>query len=288
MRDSDVAGVERVTAEAFFALDVATHRADVPAPGGMRPAGRAQRWRRSAAHLLEHDGPGCWVAEDDQGVCGVALSLRREALWGLSSYAVLPRAQGSGVGKALLDAALRYSEGCLRGMICSSHDPRAARRYRLAGFVLHPAMHVRGTVARSVLPVVDGIREGGSGDAALCDSVDRRLRGAGHGVDHALLLQEFPLEICDLMTGSGYCYARPDGSPVLLAATNRRIAQRLLWSALARSSPDTALDFGDITAEQQWAIDVALAAGLSVHNEGYLCLRHMRPPAPYLPSGHFL
>lgn len=44
----------------------------------------------------------------------------------------------------------------------------------------------------------------------------------------------------------------------------------------------------DLTAEQQWAVEVGLATGLQVRNEGYLCLRGMRPPEPYIPSGAFL
>jgi hypothetical protein len=31
-----------------------------------------------------------------------------------------------------------------------------------------------------------------------------------------------------------------------------------------------------------------MAARLDLHHHGYLALRHMKPPAPYLPSGHFL
>ena len=288
MRAVDVPVVERVTAQTFYALDMATHRADEPPPAGPRPPERAERWQRHAQHLLNHDPDGCWVAEDDEGIAGAALSLRRDGLWGLSAYAVLPRAQGRGIGKALLEAALRYSEGCLRGMICSSQDPRAARRYRLAGFALHPAMVVTGTVARELLPVVDGIREGRAGEADFCDSVDRQVRGSAHGVDHRILAEDNAVLVSDLMTGSGYCYVDRRGSPALLAATNRRVAQRLLWSALAMSSPDESVSFGDVTAEQQWAVDVALAAGLTVRNEGYVCVRHMRPPAPYLPSGRYL
>lgn len=288
LRADDVASAERVTAESFFALDVATHRADEPVPTSMRPPERAARWCRSAHHLLAHDPAGCWVSEDSQGVSGVALALRREGLWGLASYAVLPRAQGAGVGKALLAAALRYSEGCSRGMIVSSHDPRAVRRYRLVGFDLHPAMLLTGMVARDRLPVVDGLRDGSGADADFCDSVDRQVRGAGHGVDHQLLASANPLLVSDLLTGSGYCYVAPNGSPLLLAATNRRVAQRLLWASLAMSTPDQPVWFGDVTADQQWAVDVALAAGLTIRNEGYLCLRRMRPPKPYLPSGHFL
>jgi GNAT superfamily N-acetyltransferase len=288
MLDTDVDDVERLTATTYFALDVATASAQSPAPDRPRPPARAERWRQRARHLLAHDAGGCWVAEDEVGILGAALSLRRENLWALSSFAVLPRAQSRGVGKALLDTALRYSEGCLRGMILSSPDPRAARRYRLAGFTLHPTMCASGRVLRATLPVVGGVRPGSDADRDLLDSVDRQVRASAHGVDHPFISQGCALLIFDQLTGSGYAYVDADGSPYLVAATNRRIAQRLLWSALAMSSPDEQVDVAGLTADQEWAVDVALAAGLSLGSSGYLCLRHMRPPSPYVPSGHFL
>ncbi len=288
MLDTDVDDVERVTAMSYYALDVATASAQSPAPQGPRPPARAERWRRRARHLLAHDAGGCWVAEDEVGLLGVALSLRRENLWALSSFAVLPRAQSRGVGKALLDTGLRYSEGCLRGMILSSPDPRAARRYRLAGFTLHPTMWASGRVQRATLPVVGGVRAGSHADRDLLDSVDRQVRGSAHGVDHPFISHECALLIFDQLTGCGYAYVDADGSPYLVAATNRKIAQRLLWSALAMSSPDEQVDIAGLTSDQEWAVDVALAAGLSLGSSGYLCLRHMRPPNPYVPSGHFL
>jgi len=287
MRDGDVLAAEQVTAAAFAALGADSGGAG-NRPVLRDPPLRAARWTARAAHLLHHDPGGCWVAEAGGDVVGVALALRREGLWGLSSYGVLPRLQGQGAGKALLEAAIGYGAGCLRGIICSSADPRAARRYRGAGFSLHPAMQLVGTVDRSVLPVVDGVREGSNSDLDLCDSVDRQVRGAGHGPDHRLLLERSSLLVCDQLTGSGYCFVERDGTPALLAATSRRVASRLLWEALARTQPDKPISFGDVTAEQEWVIDIAFAAGLSVRNEGYLCLRHMRPPAPYLPSAHFL
>lgn len=285
MRDTDIAAAEAVTAQAFHALDAPPGGVKTPA---RRTPAREGRWHRRAEHLLRHDPGGCWVAEVDGDVAGVALALRREGLWGLSAYGVAPRLQGAGVGKALLEVAIGHGAGCLRGIICSSHDPRAVRRYRSAGFTLYPAMRLAGEVDRSVLPVVDGVREGSAADFDLCDSVDRQVRGAGHGPDHQLLLSRSALLVCDQLTGSGYCFVEDDGTPDLLAATSRRVASRLLWEALARSKPGVEVSFGDVTAEQEWAVDIALAAGLAVHNEGYLCLRHMRPPAPYLPSSHFL
>lgn len=227
------------------------------------------------------------MADVDGEVVGFATSLRREKLWGLSSYFVHPKHQSAGIGSALLAPALAYSQGCLRGIIISTGDPRAARRYRLAGFTLHPTIRVGGVVDRTTLPVVGGVREGGAGDRDLCDSIDRRTRGAAHGVDHEYLCRESNLLVCDTLTGSGYCYFE-SGSPILLAATNRRIAQRLLWSALAQSPTYDEIAVNFMTAAQEWAVDVCLAARLSLRTDGYLCLRHMRPPAPYLPSGAFL
>lgn len=86
-----------------------------------------------------------------------------------------------------------------------------------------------------------------------------------------------------MLTGRGYCYL--DHSRVaLLAATRRAVAQRLLWAALARTEPGAEVVIRSLTSDQEWAVDVGLAAGLRIEQDGYLALRHMRPPAPYIPS----
>ncbi len=288
MRDDDIPAAREVAHRAMEVVRAATRPpAIATTPGPPAPEWRSH-WSRRAKHLLRHDPDGCWVSDVDGAVVGVALAVRREKLWGLSAYFVHPDHQGAGIGSALLDAVLTYSQGCLRGIIISTADPRAARRYRLSGFTLHPSIRISGVVDRSALPVVDGVREGGPGDRDLCDSVDRQIRGAAHGVDHEFLCAEFGLLVCDTLTGSGYCFVDASGSPVLLAATNRKLAQRLLWSALARSPEGGRVRVDYLTAAQEWAVDVCLAARLSLRTEGYLCLRHMRPPAPYLPSGAFL
>jgi hypothetical protein len=43
-----------------------------------------------------------------------------------------------------------------------------------------------------------------------------------------------------------------------------------------------------VTPVNEWAVDVAMAARMDLHTQGYLALRGMKPPMPYLPSGHFL
>ncbi len=278
MRADDISAAERLTGRAFASSS--------PSEAPERLAEQRDRWTMRLSYLLEVDGGGCWVADDRGTVVGAAAAARRDLLWVLSTYAVDPSYQGRSAGKALLEAAVGYGAGCLRGMICSLSDPHAARRYRLAGFTLYPTMRLTGVVERNALPIVDGVREGTDGDLPLVDSVDRQVRGATHRPDHRILRTYGPLLVCDMLTGSGYAYLDQTGV-TLLAATRRAIAQRLLWAALARSTPGTEVVVRGLTADQEWALDVGLAAGLQLGQDGYLALRHMRPPAPYIPSVPF-
>jgi GNAT superfamily N-acetyltransferase len=285
MRPEDVPAAERVSDEGFYELDVRTRRADAPAPSRRTDAHRAA-WLERTHHLVRHDPGGCWVAEDDSGIVGMATSLRRETLWCLATYAVLPGLQGRGIGKPLLTAAMAHGRGCTRAMLSASEDTKAVRVYRQAGFDLHPQMYLTGTVDRSALPVVEKVREGGPGDVDLMDSLDRATRGAAHGVDHGLLLATCRLLVSDTSTGSGYVYVEPRGHPAALAASNRRTATRLLWAFLAEAPPEASIPH--VTGANQWVLDVGLAAGLRLHQSGYLGLRGMKPPAPYLHHGALL
>ena len=284
---ADVEAMGDLTARAYHAVDLRTRPRSWPEPT-LRPPSRHGFWLRRAAHVLETDPGGCWVAEKDGRLVGCALSREREKMWILSSFAVDPEHQGQGIGTELLQATLHYGRGCLRGMFASSSDPAAVRRYRRAGFTLHPQMLLRGVVDRTALPVVERVREGSAGDVDLLDSVDRRTRGAAHGPDHALLLEQYRLVVHDSASHSGYAYAGDDGAAVLLAATDRRTASRLLWECLAGSPPGALIEVHHITAANEWALDVGLDARLEVHQSGYLALRHMRPPSPYLHHGSLL
>jgi ribosomal protein S18 acetylase RimI-like enzyme len=287
MRPEDVPAVEQVTGDGFYELDVRTHRLDWPAPS-RRSDARAAAWRERALHMLGTDAGGCFVAEDGSGIIGAAISLRRELTWVLSTYAVRPGLQGRGVGRQLLLAALEHGRGCLRGLISASHDQAAIRRYHGAGFALHPMMFLRGPVPRDVLPVVERVRDGSTGDIELMDSVDRRVRDAAHGPDHEFLLRHHRLVVVDRTTGQGYAYVEPGGGAHLLAATNRRTASELLWECLAATTPDETSGIAHLTAANPWAIDIGLAARMELHTSGYLATRGMKPPAPYIFSGHFL
>src|SRR6476659_2113769 len=232
MTYADVDAVDSVTDEAFYTLDVSTRPADWPAPERRDPP-RSALWKVRIEHLITHDSPACWAAENDTGeVVGVVAALRRERMWGLSTYAVRPGIQARGLGKQLLDAALSSGEPGATGFICSSHDPKAVRRYVLAGCRMHPTGLLYGAPRRDAIPAVRGVREGGPDDLALLDSADRASRGASHGVDHTLLLEQYRLVVVDEGARHGYAYLYASGRPYLLAATDDEVAGRLLWEAL--------------------------------------------------------
>ena len=279
MTPDDVPAAERVTAVGFHELDTRMFRRSWPDPQ-LRPPERGSIWVDRVRHLVGTDPGGSWVAERDDELLGIVVSFVREKMWLLASYAVVPGSQGLGLGRALLAPALDHGRGCLRGMLNASSDPKALRRYHGAGFTLHPQMFFRGSPDRALIPVVDKIREGSENDIDLMDSVDRQTRGAAHGVDHQLLLRQFRLVVSETSSAQGYAYL--DDGVVLLAATDRRTASRLMWESIA-SSDDVLI--GHITPENDWAVDVGLAAGLELNQEGYQAVRHMQPPKPYLPHG---
>lgn len=286
-READLVAMAELTGRAYTEVDRRTSQRGWPEPRP-RTAERDAAWVRRSAHTLRTDPDGCWVAELDGRVVGCVLSRVRELMWILSSFAVAPEVQGRGVGTQLLAAALHHGRGCLRGMFSASADPAAVRRYRLAGFDLHPQMFVTGTVDRDALPLVDRVREGSAGDIDLMNSIDRQTRGAAHLSDHEALLAQFRLLVCETSSSQGYAYVDDAGSPALVAATTRRTASDLVWEAFASSTPGSTVSLHHVTAANQWAIDVGLAARLSVHTSGYLCLRGMKPPVPYVHHGSML
>jgi GNAT superfamily N-acetyltransferase len=246
--------------------------------GGWQPE-RAARHRSRTRHLARTDPGGCWLIEDETaGPVGAVLSSRREGTWALSLLAVVPGAQGKEVGKALLARAMVHGRACLRGIACAPGDPVAARTLRRAGFTLHPALRLTGLVDAARLGPPDGaVHEGTAHHRDLMDSVDRRTRGGAHGPDHEELLCHHTLLVVDDLAGSGYCYTRR-GRVEALAATSRRLATRLLTAALLTTPPGEPARVTNVLAESQWAVDVAVAAGLHIAPADLVTLRGLRPP----------
>jgi len=282
MAVEDVPGAERAWHAAY-----STMRATHHLPAEPRTAESIQRLEERIAHLRHTDPAGSWVAtDDDQDVVGLSQALVRDDVWVLSLLGVVPAHQDRLTGKALLDAALTYGRDAPQGMILCSRDPRAARRYSLAGFDLHPAVTAWGRVDQRRIPRPSStVRDGSEADYDLVARVDRAVRGGAHGpdLDHSLEAG------CRLVvsSGGGYVVAR-GAKPVFLAAGDERTATDLLFAVLGDAGPDETTQVNWMTSAQQWAIRASLQAGLELHPIGPVMLRGFRaPPAPFLPSGAF-
>jgi GNAT superfamily N-acetyltransferase len=235
-------------------------------------------------HIIETDPGGAWVAEENGRAIGAACAILREGVWGLSLLVVDPSAQSGGVGRALLERAVRYGDGARGGIITSSSDPRALRAYARAGFALHPAAEATGVPHRRTLPST--VREGSAADLALTEAIDRKVRGAAHGPDIEVMLAAGSRML--VVDDRGYAFGR--GSDVyLVAAADVEAAQDLLRAVIATAPEDDAVTVSWITSAQGWAVDVVLEAGLELKLRGAVFLRgDVGPFQPYLPSGAYL
>lgn len=279
---ADLPVAEAISDDAFLDLDE-SRRCPADPPAKRRGEAGSARWIERTAMMLTSDPAGCWAAEIDGEVVGFATSARREDLWLLATFAVRPGLQGQGVGARLLAAAEGHGADCSRAMLSASVDHRALRRYHRAGFTFHPQMRLRGVPDLREAPAPSaGLRDGTPDDATWMDDLDRSLRGAPHGSDHAVLARHGRLRVAG--DDAGYCYAA-DGSPTLLAARDVPTARTLLADALAAAPSGGEVEVIHITSANTWAVDVGLALGLALDTYGYLALRAMEPPAPYLHHG---
>jgi GNAT superfamily N-acetyltransferase len=240
-------------------------------------------------HLLEADPGGAWVAEVDGALAGAALALVRDGIWGLSLLIVAPDQQRRGAGGRLLEATLGHAADARGGLILSSEHPGAIRSYARAGFTLQPSVSAAGVVAQERIPdvaarVVDAGRDG----IAAADAIGRAVRGAGHGRDLPVAL-DHGARLLLLDDRAFAVTAVADTKVYLLGARDEQAARTVLWAALASAGPGATVEVDVLTADQQWAIETCLDAGLAFSPAGPLFVRGaLGPLAPYLPSGAYL
>lgn len=282
MRAEDAAAA---SAAAFTALNALYPEEITPEEAAVRESSGTAR----ALHLQQTDPGGCWVAEVDGQVVGTALGLIREGMWGFSLFGILPAFQGLGIGNRLYAPALAYGADAPGGIILSSSHPAAMRRYALsAGYSLLPAVGLSGALNPAAVPAGLRARPGTlEDDLATIDAASRFVRGASHARDLPTLLARPGMQL-RVIDGEGFVCARA-GSPALLAATNEAAAVDLLWSALLSGPRGGTISYDFVTAGQQWAVQVGLAAGLALTPDGPVFVRgELGPMAPYLPSGAYL
>jgi hypothetical protein len=161
------------------------------------------------------------------------------------------------------------------------------RGYARAGFALRPCVGAVGTVGREGLGAVGGVREAGPEGAERAAALWRAIRGGASAEDVAWLLAH-GARLLVAERDRGFCLHR-DGALEAFAAHDEDAAARLLTAALAEVPAGEQGVVPTVTAGQDWAVEVALRAGLALRPWGPLFVRGRPGPLrPYLPSGDWL
>lgn len=273
MVEHDIHQVATVTAEAF-GTDIGE-------------AWARRVWEQRLRHSLINDPDGSFVSARDGLVTGAAQAVIRDRVWILSLMAVSPTLGAGGEGRALMDSALDYGRDCDGGLIIASNDPRALRLYASSGFALQAAFKANGTVDPSVLPDPDpAITPVAPADLGSLEQISRAARGAAHTPDLEVAL--FRGSSVSRLEDRGFVVSMPGRGVWALAARDEQAATALLWHALAELLHEPRIEIGWVTGHQQWAIDVLLAARLSLSAYGAIATRgDVGPMHPYIPSPPF-
>ncbi len=275
MRDEDVIDADRVCLEVLYAF--------YPHEG---EAVRAARQHARIRHLLNTDPGGCWVAEHEGRVEGVALALIREGVWGFSLFGVAEKLQGRGVGRELFARCWAYGAGARGHLILSTTNPTAMAIYARTGLPIRPAVAFAGIPDLERAPAPDGVENAGTEGIALADAIGRELRGAGHGRDLPVPMAYGARLL--VLEDRAFAVARA-GHIVMLGARDERAAQRMLWALFATAGPGATVNVDFLTAGQDWALPVCLDARLHLSPDGPMFAGgRLGPLAPYIPSGAYL
>ncbi len=276
MTEDDIMAVHETTAATFEDLGARHGMPPHPRPD---PAMAHIRYH----HLVTTDPEGSLVAEDEQGVAGVALAIRREHIWGLSLLIVRPDQQSTGLGRELLRRANDYADGARGRIILSSPDSRAMRAYSRLGLDIHPCVDANGVPRGVDMP--DGVREGGHDDIPFTAEVDLHVRGAAHGDDIGAQLR---MGQTLLLSERGYAVTG-NGELRLLAAFDEDAATELMRAVFAHAG-DSNMIVSWITSSQQWAARVCVEAGMKLTADAGAVFvdGDVGRFQPYIPSGAFL
>jgi GNAT superfamily N-acetyltransferase len=275
MRAEDVVAANAVARDALAA-------GRPPETGAMR-----RRAERRVAHVRSTDPGGAWVAEDRGGaLVGMALALVREGIWGLSLFAVAEQYRGRGIGRELLEACFGHGADARAHLILSTESPAAMRRYARLGLELHPCVAAAGILDRTRLDA-NGVVDAGRDGIPVADAIGRAVRGAGHGIDLEVALEDGASRLL-LAEDRAFAWVR-DERIMLVAGLDEPAATRALNAALAATPPGASVSVDFLTSGQDWAVRACLDAGLALSPDGpFFTGGDLGPLRPYIPSGAYL
>jgi predicted N-acetyltransferase YhbS len=249
---------------------------------------RRARFARRSRYFVTNDPEGSFVFEDDEGsVVGVAQCHQRAHLWMLAYLFVAPHCQGRGVGHRLIDAALATGDPTGPGLIVSSPDPRAWRRYIRSGFRLDPAVIGTGRLRVEDLPAVPGVRSADAADLDGLTAIDLAVRRVARRRDLAEVLAGGGRILT--VDGRGWAVVQQDRFCGLVARDEEAAVELLIAGLAAIASvtpPGEPVYTGWLRGTDQWALRTAVDLGLELVPRGAVMFRNWEPFAgPWLVDG---
>jgi predicted N-acetyltransferase YhbS len=156
------------------------------------------------SELLTTDGFVCFVAERDGEVIGSAFADERAAIVGIGPVSVDPAAQDAGIGRALMEAALRRERDRNAAgvrLVQTAYHYRSLSLYAKLGFVVREPLSVlQGNPPKTKTPG-RGVRPAREEDVATCGELCVRV----HGHDRNRELQDA------IAAGTAHVVERPEG-----------------------------------------------------------------------------
>src|SRR5437762_935572 len=144
-----------------------------PVEPGSREFTRFKVWE-----MLTADHFAALVAERSGEILGSAFIDERAAIAGIGPVTVDPTAQDAGIGRALMEAALRRERGAAGiRLVLTAYHYRSLALYTKLGFVVREPLSVlQGTPPALSIPGL-GVRPARGEDVAACDDLSIRVHG---------------------------------------------------------------------------------------------------------------
>lgn len=185
----------------------------------------SQRWSDDKVwweHLLRSSKGGFWVAEEGSTLVGISCALVRDAEWLLTHLYVVPERQGHGVGRGLLERALRNARGTDRHAAYAdgSHFTSTSLLMRHGMYPARDIVGLQGpvNVFERLRANADGLIAEPLGAHATTlighiEALDRQVRGTGRSEDHKFWLDMGMRGLVFRRHGQivGYAYCSPWG-----------------------------------------------------------------------------
>jgi GNAT superfamily N-acetyltransferase len=232
---------------------------DVYRPHGFDPpAPPFDVFANQQRHVLAHDGDRCAVADDGGEPVAFASAWARGAAWFLASLFVRPAVQGTGVGRALLDAV--WGEGfAARRTISDAIQPVSNAIYARRGLVpATPVLSFDGRPRIDAPPALEPVPATEGADAVR--RVDAAAYGFDRAVDHAYWCG---IAARTLWRRDGaivaYSYAFPGGAVGPVAGIDGEAAALALAAELALAGGDVRVR---VPGSSREVVATAVAAGL--------------------------